>query len=77
MDKSDIVCKFCDSYENGWCTNFGKDVHPDSSCKFFLRNIIELTCQNCGRKYSFAESDAIKRTDFCCKECESCRTKVL
>lgn len=63
-------CKSCDSYEDGWCTNFGKKVSPSSFCKFYRKTIFEFTCYNCGRKYYFIDSDAICRDKFCCKACE-------
>lgn len=34
------VCKFCNSYENGWCTNFGKDVNENDVCSFYRKTII-------------------------------------
>lgn len=66
----DNICMFCNSYEEGWCTNFGKEVNAEDSCEHYQRDIVEYTCQQCGRKYQYIDSDAICRDKFCCKACE-------
>lgn len=75
MEKNNI-CMFCDSYEDGRCTNFGKEVNADFSCKFYRRTFIEHTCQQCGRKYQYIDSDAVCRDKFCCKACVSIHTPI-
>lgn len=35
------TCKTCNSFEKGWCTNFGKEVESDDVCKFYKSTILE------------------------------------
>lgn len=66
----DNKCLYCNSYQDGWCTNFGKEVNAEDSCEHYQCDIVEYTCKNCGRKYQYSDSDAICRDKFCCKACE-------
>lgn len=66
----DNKCLYCNSYKDGWCTNFGKEVNAEDSCKHYQCDIVEYTCQQCGRKYQYSDSDATCRDKFCCKACE-------
>lgn len=68
--KFNPTCLSCNSYQDGYCTNFGKDVSEDSVCKFYRKTIIEYTCQHCGRVYDVFDSDADNYEKFCCKACE-------
>lgn len=63
-------CLYCNSYQDGWCTNFGREVNAEDSCEHYQCDIVEYTCKNCGRKYQYSDSDAICRDKFCCKSCE-------
>lgn len=65
------TCATCNSYEDGKCTNFGKEVKAEDSCKYYQSDVIEYTCQQCGRKYEITDSDAGNRKKFCCKACEN------
>lgn len=65
------TCATCNSYDNGKCTNFGKEVKAGDSCKYYQSDVIEYTCQQCGRKYEIIDSDAGDREKFCCKACEN------
>jgi uncharacterized phage protein (TIGR01671 family) len=65
------TCATCNSYDNGKCTNFGKEVKSEDSCKYYQSDVIEYTCQQCGRKYEIIDSDAGDREKFCCKACEN------
>lgn len=65
------TCATCNSYDDGKCTNFGKEVKAEDSCKYYQSDVIEYTCQQCGRKYEIIDSDAGDREKFCCKACEN------
>lgn len=65
------TCATCNSYNDGKCTNFGKEVKAEDSCKYYQSDVIEYTCQQCGRKYEIIDSDAGDREKFCCKACEN------
>ena len=65
------TCATCNSYDNGKCTNFGKEVKAGDSCKYYQSDVIEYTCQQCGHKYEIIDSDAGDREKFCCKACEN------
>lgn len=65
------TCATCNSYQDGKCTNFGGKVKSEGSCRFYQSDVIEYTCQQCGRKYDIIDSDAGDREKFCCKACEN------
>lgn len=65
------TCATCNSFEDGKCTNFGKEVKAEDSCKYYQSDVIEYTCQQCGHKYEIIDSDAGDREKFCCKACEN------
>lgn len=65
------TCATCNSYDDGKCINFGKEVKAEDSCKYYQSDVIEYTCQQCGRKYGITDSDAGHREKFCCKACEN------
>lgn len=64
------TCATCNSYHDGKCTNFGGTVEAEGSCRFYQSDVIEYTCQHCGRRYEITDSDADNREKFCCKACE-------
>lgn len=35
----EVKCLFCNSYKNGWCTNFGQNIKEDNVCKFYRANV--------------------------------------
>lgn len=65
------TCATCNSFEDGKCTNFGKEVKAEDSCKYYQSDVIEYTCQQCGHKYEIIDSDAGDCEKFCCKACEN------
>lgn len=64
------TCATCNSYQDGKCINFGKEVKAEDSCKYYQSDVIEYTCRQCGRRYEITDSDANDREKFCCKACE-------
>lgn len=35
-------CMSCDSYEDGWCTNFGKEVNAKELCEYYRRTVLRF-----------------------------------